>query len=156
MSLVIKAGTILTIDSDWTEKVDDAVEKGVISIRDHERWCSSVYQTWTPVDIEFYHHRTDRKHVFLAWRFHNHPNLADTPHFYLDVFEKLGYEVIRPEHEELDIMEAPEDLLTAKELVLKYVIRQGAKDSKHRAWSVAVFNRVVDAMKKTGVIFHKP
>ncbi len=156
MSLVIKAGTILTIDSDWSEKVDDAVENGVISIRDHERWCSAIYTRWTPVDIEFYHHRTDRKHVFLAWRFHNDPNLADTPHFYLDVFRKLGYDVIEPDQKELDIMTCPEDLLDCDELVLKYLIRNGAGDNKHRAWSQAIFDRVKDAMKVNGIVFYKP
>lgn len=156
MSMVIKAGTILTIDVDWTEKVDDAVENGVITIRDHERWCSAMYEGWLPADIEFYHHRTDRKHVFLAWRYHNHPNLADTPHFHMKVFEKLGYEVIHPEHEELDIMDAPEDLLGCDELVLKYLIRNGAGDHKHRAWSEGIFNRVKDAMKVNGIIFYRP
>ena len=145
---IIKAGTILTIDEEWSEKVDDAVDKGIISVREHEHWCSSMYQDWLPVKIEFYHHRTDRKLTFMAWRFFNNPNLADTPHFNITVFKKLGYTIIEPEQKELDIMEADESLLTDDELVLKYLIRQGAGQNKHRAWSEAVFRIVKAAMKE--------
>lgn len=156
MNMVIKAGTILTIDSDWSEKVDQAVEDGVITIREHENWCSSVYARWLPVNIEFYPHRVDRKRVFLAWRFHNDPDLAGLPHFNLTVFRKLGYEIIEPEQEEVDIMKAPEDLLKDSEKVLKYLIRQNAKRGKHRAWSEAVFSIVQKAMEEAGVVFHTP
>ncbi len=153
---IIKAGTILTIDSEWTEKVDDAVDNGIITVRDHEVWCSSMYQDWLPVKIEFFHHRTDRKHIFMAWRFWNNPKLADVAQFDLTIFKKLGYTVIEPEQEEIPLHLADDFLLTDEELVLKYLIKQSAADNKHRAWAEAVFQRVKSAMKEKGVIFYRP
>ena len=42
MDNIIKEGTILVIGSRFTERVDDAVEKGIISIDDHAEFCSAA------------------------------------------------------------------------------------------------------------------
>jgi hypothetical protein len=153
MEKVIKDGTILTIDSDFTEMVDNAVEDGTITIRQHEIWCSTVYEEWLPRHIQFHAVRVDRKSIFLAWYFLG-GDLASSDHFDLSIFKALGFEIIEPKQEELELCNCPDQYLGSRELVHKYLILQNPGHA--RSYCNGILRMVENAMGVNGIVFYRP
>jgi hypothetical protein len=148
MDNVIKEGTILVIGSRFTERVDDAVEKGIISIDDHAEFCSAAYEEWLPRKIEFGLYRIDDQHMKLGWRFLDE---LDEPYFNLTVFKKLGYKIEGPEETEFDIMKCPEEFLSEKELLLKNMML--IFPGQPPIWYIGIMEMMEKAMKKSNIRF---
>lgn len=150
---IIKEGTILTIDAYFTEKIDDAVDKGIITIREHEEFGCSAYEKWLPRDIKFEEFRLNRKNTTLAWHFID-KDLGDTPNLNLTIFRKLGYKIIQPVQIELDLMKCPEGYLNEKELILKYLTIKFP--GYLPTWYSGILGMVEVAMKECGMVFYRP
>lgn len=155
MDKIIQVGTVISIDDDFIEAFDKAVDEGIITLRENEEWCSEVYSDWLPRNIEFKETRIDRGSVHLTWNFLG-GELADVDHFDLTVFKKMGYKIIQPKQVKISIMEADDDILDAGELVRKYLIKQEAKKGKVRTYAEGLYTTVVEAMNECGVVFYKP
>lgn len=154
MNDVIQEGTILTIDSDFIEKVEELVDKGIITVREYDLWCSSMYEKWLPRDIKFVLTRTDRATVYLSWVILGDGKPGDA-YFDLTIFKALGYEIIDPEQTELDIFETPEFLLLPGELVLK-TLQEQCGNWRHWVLPEDMIRKVQTAMADCGVVFYRP
>lgn len=160
MEEIIQKDTIITIDCDFTERVDAAVDSGIITTREHEEWCWTAYEEWLPRKIKFSHTRNDRKTIYLTWNFID----GVTPeHYNLTIFKKLGYKVVEPHQYEIALWESPDHLLSAGELVHKHMIlkNRGAYPHKvdyqnSREWIDDVMNNILDVMDKHGIVFYQP
>jgi len=150
---IIKAGTILTIDSEFVEKVKDSIDKGMISTRDYEQWCWGMDEEWLPRDIVFDVFRINRRFLTLGWTFLD-ADLASQPNHNMTIFRVLGYDIKWPDQVELDVCNCPDKFLTAKELVQKQLILNNP--SKTRVWSYETLMYVTQAMEAKGVVFYLP
>jgi hypothetical protein len=167
MDKIIQDGTILTIDSEFTQSVEEALDEGIITHRQYEVWCHAIYDKWIPRQIHFFHNRTDRKSVYLAWSFLDE-DLASVPHYNLTIFRKLGYKIIEPEQVEIDLFDADDDLLDEEDLILKHIVLQNypnypthyrnrkETDNAMRSWAEGIMKIVKNAMKENGIIFYRP
>lgn len=153
MSKVIKHDTKLLIDFEFIERLEQAVEDGTISIRQHKEWYSRMCEKLLPRKIHFHGVRVDRNSTYLAWYFMEE-DLADVDYFDLTVFRKLGYKIIEPEQTDIDLCRCPDVYLSAKELVHKYLILQNPGHVP--IWYPAIMEMIENAMSKNGIVFYKP
>jgi hypothetical protein len=151
----IKVGTVLIIDNEFIEKLEAAVEAEEITIREHEEFCTYTYTEWIPTKIKFKETRIDRMGSYLTW-YHLNDDLANVENFTLTVFEKLGYTIIKPEQHEIPLCDAPDDLLSDRELVHKHFIKKCSSLSKFESWSKGVLNMIEKVMDEHGIVFYKP
>lgn len=154
---IIQDGAVITIDANFIESVETALDRGQISRRDFEEWCEAVYVAWMPIDIKFKAFRQDRKRVFLGWHL-LHKDYANTLNFNLNVYKALGYEFNYPPQTEISIYEADENLLTERELILKTIVENkgGVNCCGMEAWCESILRTVEDAMKEKGIVFYTP
>lgn len=155
MEKTIQAGTTLQIDEDFHKMVKEAFEDYKITESDLERWNYNFDVEHWPIQIEFNAIRVDRKSVYLAWQYVD-PHLAGIQHFDLSLFKKLGFEIIKPDSPEIDIMNAEDKILGTRDLVLKHFILQSSLNGRSRAWCEAVIGRVESAMGEVGAYFYIP
>ena len=153
MDRTIKEGTELVIDADFTEAIDNAVENEVITVREHEEFASAAYGEWLPRTIKFISSRINRKSVYLTWYFLDE-DLADTPHYNLTIFKKLGYKIIDPEQVTLDLCSCPDMYLNSREIVHKYLILQNP--GRVSTWYDGVMGILDNAMAVKGIVFYQP
>jgi hypothetical protein len=156
MKEIIKAGTILTIDSEFIKRIEDAVKNGNMTDMQSAYWLEALPEEYLKIKIEFKATRVDRKRIRLAWYYLDRDNKTNIAHYNLSLFDYLGYTIVHPEQVEIPLMEADDEILSPKELVLKTMIRRKAKDGKARAWCESVFNMVTDAMDECDVVFYQP
>ena len=150
---VIKSGTIITIDHDFINRVECAVDNGILTERDYEQWCWGVYKKWLPRDIVFNIYRVNRKFQTLGWTFLDE-DLATLPHYNMTIFKALEYEIEYPDQLELDVCTCPDQFLTTKEIVYKQLVLNNP--TRTREWSDEVMLYIVQAMEATGVVFYIP
>jgi hypothetical protein len=157
MTPIIQNGAVMTIDANFTEAVETALDRGQITRRDFEEWCSAIYIEWLPITIKFQAFRHDRERVFLGWSIF-HPAYGRPLNFNLNVFKALGYEFNYPPQTELSIYEADERLLTERELILKTIVENkgGVNCCGMEAWCESILRTVEDAMKEKGIVFYTP
>lgn len=156
---IIQVGTTLTIDEKIVDNVRVTREWGLIEDRDFELWDTNICGYGLPVDIRITEYRADRKRVYLAWEFssaHLATTFANINPSYWNVFEALGYTVIHPVSKEIPLLEAPDRILSPREIVLKHFLLQNGKSHKDRAWAEGVFGIIEDIMDQHEIVFYQP
>lgn len=154
MEDIIQAGTALTIDDEFLDSVVSLCVLGLITGREYEEWNNKFETLKLPVLVKFYEYRKDREKIVLGW------SIVEDKHLFklnddLTIFRKIGYRIIEPKQITMPLSDADDDLLTPREMVLKYLIKENAKAGKHRVWCEAILSKVEQAMKQCGVIFYK-
>ncbi len=152
MKETIAVGTVLLIDDDFVEEMEKLVDTGVIPIIEKEMWYQTVYKEWIPRKIRFFNHRLNRRMVVLAWDIIGE-DLVMMPQINLTIFEKMGYNIVKPESTTIALVNCSDDLLSPTELVEKYLILQNPK--KSRKWVDKIMGYVGSAMGATGVVFYR-